>query len=160
MAFRPPSLQNTYNEYSKYDPAFRQLPAKATDKQAEKYEATVKRCRERGDWTELRIEGGGEPTQFELRPMPGSVYRPLMDLAFSNRVGPAQMASLALRVVLISVTNLEEGGTEVAFARYDGLPGVIATADVPDKLDALDTKIVLDLGQAVLDRAKTPAPRS
>lgn len=157
MAINPQSLIKTYDEFSQFDPAFRQLADDAPEDEVAAYAATVERCRETGTWTELLVEGQ-TPTKFRLRPIPGNVARALRDI-LSTR-GPAEMASLYLRAALIGVENL--ASREYAKAKLvnePGIPGQIADVDIPNQLDTANPMIVSELGALVFKRAEAPSPR-
>jgi hypothetical protein len=156
MAFAP-SLQKPYDDHSPYDPAFVQLADDATDADRAARADVIRRCRERGDWAELLIDGG-IPTVFRFRPLPGHVFRALMDLASGGKLGGAQLGQVFFRAALIGVQHLD--GAEVrCTATIDGVPGKIAGNDVPDRLDSYDQRIVAELGDEVFRRASAISPR-
>ena len=158
MALRPPSLQKTYDEYSPYDPAFTQLAADATEDDRKAWFALVETARETGDWSTLLVPGGN-PTKFVLRPLPGDVYRALSDMWQLGR-NDSQITALFFRAALKAVSNLEDHATEVKLTTAAGVPGKIADVAVANMLDALDKRIVADLGDAVIKRGQAIAPRS
>ncbi len=159
---RPPSLQKTYDEYCSLDPAFEQPANDATDEQLEAHANRVRIARETGNWTGLLIEGG-QPTKFEMRLLPGHLFRRMQDMAMSGRdgrpgVGVAEMGALLFRAALVNVSGLDDTLTEVEFVTLPTL-GRIADNAVPDRLDALDKRIVTELGNEVARRASTIAPK-
>lgn len=156
MAFAP-SLQKPYDDHSPYDPAFTQLADDATDADRAARADAIRRCRERGDWSEMLVEGA-TPTTFRFRPLPGHVFRALMDLAAGGKLGGAQLGQAFFRAALIGVTHLEGEPVKLNSA-IDGVPGKVAGNDVPDRLDSYDQRIVAELGDEVFRRASAISPR-
>jgi len=157
MAINPHSLIKPYDEFSQFDPAFRQLADDATDADRSAYGAAVERCRETGDWNEL-LEPGQVPTKFRLRPIPGNVARVLRDLL--QHRGAAEMASLYFRAALEGVENLASREyVKAKRVNVPGIPGEIADIDIANQLDAANPLIVSELGALILRRAEAPSPR-
>ena len=154
-----PSLTKPYEDHSPFDPAFAQLADDATDADRAARTAAIRRCRETGSWAELLVEGG-IPTAFRFRPLPGHVFRALMDLASSGKIGGSQIGAVFFRAALIGVTHLD-GVSEVKLnATIDGIPGKVAGNEVADLLDGYDQRIVAELGDEVFRRASAIAPRA
>lgn len=150
---RLPSVQKHYDMFVSVDPAFVQLErgdlddaawAKAQEEHADK----LRVARETGDWSGL-LAGTGEPTKFTLRPIPGTMFRTLVDWLHGAKIGPAMFASLLVRASLVSVTNL--GDHKVTPVTFDGL-GKIASHTTTDLLDEIDLRIVAELAEVIQAR--------
>lgn len=159
MAFRLPSVQNEYDEYSPYDPAFVQLDENASDDEKAKYRERVRRCRETGNWTELLAEPSLVPTKFVMRPLPGDVFRSLMDLIQTGRLGISQYPAMFFRAAIKRVCGLGDSTIDAKPTTEPGIPGKIANVEIPNLLDAFRSEIVTELGDEVLRRASQPSPR-
>jgi hypothetical protein len=151
---RLPSIQKQYDTFVSIDPAILQLErgdlddaawAKAQEDHAHKLEV----ARETGDWSAL-MAGTGEPTKFTLRPVPGGMFRTLLDWLLGSKIGGAQYNQLLVRAALVAVTNL--GEHKVKHGHFDGL-GRIASVETTDLLDSLDLRIVNELAAVVQARA-------
>ncbi len=161
MALRPSSLQKNYDDFYSGDPAFVQAPEDdGTDATKELIKAHAERiriARETSNWQPLLVEGGN-PTKFTMRPLPGSVFRAIVDRLESKATGPAAGQALLVRAALRGVTNLEDNQVEkVELVNVFGIDGVASVAIV-DKLDACDPGIIRELGDEVYRRC-TASPR-
>lgn len=172
---RPPSNQKTYDEFWSRDPAFIQPPSAPTfavdgDELADKaareahlqalrdHQRLVRNARETGDWSAL-LAGAEQPTRFIMRPLPGTLFRVIVDLVMSERVGEAESNMLMVRAALVGVANL--GDVDVKLALDPAYPklGKIATVDVPNLLDSVDPKIVAELAETIRDRCMGVSPK-
>lgn len=147
----PPSLQKPRHDFSQYDDSFQQLPEDADEAATKEHDELVEQCRERGDWSKLRIPGSPEPTLFEMRQLDGHVTRALMKMNADY--------DLWFRAALVSVANLK-GATHVAkVVSVDLVPAKVADVAIPNMLDRLDFRIVNELGGVVMRRSVVIAPR-
>lgn len=153
---RPPSIQKNYDEFWSGDPAFIQPASDATEKDIEAHAERVRIARETGGWASLLV-GDAQPSKFVMRPLPGHVWRVLLDKYLSGAIGPAQFKALLFRAALRAVENLDD--LKVEFVNVFGVNG-FADNEVPDALDSLDVSIVAELGDEVQRRSKTIHPKS
>lgn len=168
MALRPPSLQREYDEYYSRDPAFdppdEPEPGKtATDEQKlalDAHRERVRIARETGDWRSLVMEGAN-PTLFVMRPIPGSIYRAIVDGTTIDGFAAGQLTAFAFRAAVRAVKNIDGRGGELKLKleRTQFGPG-FASVDVVDKLDAIDHRIVAELADEVIGRARRISPKS
>lgn len=166
---RPPSNQKTYDEFWSGDPAFRQAPPTPDTKDPAvleqhakalaEHKRLVKTARELGDWSSILVEGGEHPTKFQMRPIPGHIFRVILDLSNAEAIGPAETNMLILRAALVGVSNL--GDVEIRHAVDSAYPklGMIATAEITNLLDAIDIGIVAELAGTVRDRFMGVSPK-
>lgn len=165
---RPPSNQRTYDEFWSGDEAFLQPPTKpaagaddaelaAHAEQLEAHERKVKVARETADWAPLIIEGG-EPTRFELRVLPGDVFRRIVDMWQGNDIGSAEANLLLLRAALVGVVNLGKASVTLAPDRQYPRLGPIADVSVPNLLDRVNPGIVAELATSIRTRAMGVSP--
>lgn len=165
------SNQKTYDEYYSRDEAFVPWPTppgkdadeaalKLYGEQLEEHTRKVEVARETSDWTPLLIENGEKPTKFILRPLPGDIFRIIVDMVDAGDVGGAEANLLLLRAALRGVKGL--GQMEVTYTRDPRYPklGAIATVDVPNALDAADNKVIAELASVIRDRAVGPSKKS
>jgi hypothetical protein len=154
---RPPSNQKPYDLFFSGDEAIVQLPANATDEQKATHARLLKTARETGDWRPVLVEGKA-PTKFVMKPMPGTVYRTLMDMVMLNEVGPSMVPQLAFRICITEITGLgiDFELKHVASSKL----GTLASTEVTDLLDGADLRIVTELGNEVLRRAREVSPKS
>lgn len=170
MAIRARSLQHNYSEFWSGDSAFEQPPdePKTTpDKDPKAWETwtksltdwqrRVKIARETGDWAAMRIDGGEEPTQFVLRPVPGHVFRKLVDDVTRGELGGTEAMTLMLQLALVDVIGLEGSKLEMKRVKHPRY-GDMASVDMPNLLDQIDPRIVGELGGTVRDRAQGVLP--
>lgn len=167
--FRLPSLQHEYDEHCTLDPAFIQAPTApgpdatpeerlAFEEKLEDHTRRVKVARETGDWSELRLDGSGEPTKFRLRNLPGDVFRKIVDMVNDGSLGGAMSNTVLLQAALVGVSNLP-GVKEVKPTNHPIL-GKIANTEIPNLLDRVDPRIVAELGAAIRERAMGVRPLS
>lgn len=166
MALRPPSLSKIYDEYYTGDPAFVQLPDDATAEQRKAYENQWRVARETGDYAAL-IVPGKMPTGFRMRVIPGELFRFTLDRSASGALGDARLNAQVLRTAIRGVSNLQdEDGNEIDVELQDHPHpemrehGQIATTKIVSVLDALDVRIVAELGERLIMRATRIAPKS
>jgi hypothetical protein len=158
---RAPSTVKNRDEFFSLDEAFKQLP-KGADEAAEREHARQwKVARETGDYHQLLIEGQ-TPTKFVLKPISAEVLGTLVDMANKRdsqgvRVhGDNEIAALALRVALVSVSNF--GDAEVAHGLHAKF-GMIASLDFLSVLPTqLAANLISELGWLVLNRARELSP--
>jgi hypothetical protein len=164
---RPPSNQKSYDAFYSRDEAFVQspsAPADADEKQLEAhaeavsaYERMLKRAQDTGDWAELMLEGA-QPTKFELRPLPGHVFRLIVDMWNGGQVGDAEANLLLVRAALVGVVNLGKATVVVAVDRAFPKLGPIASVEVPNLLDRADPRILAELAAGIRSRAMGLSP--
>ena len=145
---RPPSLQNQRDDYWSGDPAFVQLPPNATDEQREEHARKWRIARETGNYGDLLIQDA-KPTKFVFQPMPGDVYRRLVDRVQAGRMGMLELHALAFRVAVVDVANLGD----VKVRPMETELGTMATAEITNVLDACAPGCVNELGAEVIQRA-------
>lgn len=135
---RPPSNQNTYDEYWSGDPAFVQG-------EGDEHDAKIERARETGDWSELLI-AGLVPTKFVLRQVPGEIKRRVLDQFAAGKIGGYELDSLLLRLAVVEVIGL---GDFKLRREKSADWGHLATHDLPNLLDAHAPGCVAELGLSV-----------
>jgi hypothetical protein len=173
MGLRPPSLSKEYDEFYSGDPALIQPPDPPKDEAQndayldarKEYDAKLRVARETGQWQSLVVPGEA-PTIFKLRPIPGELYRALLDKLGGGGVGPGRLNAQLFRCAVRGVTNLkDENGLDI---KIDLVPnpiaelrehGKIASPDIVDYLDGLDVRIVTELGELVFVRASRIPPK-
>lgn len=172
MIIRPPSQQKPWDVYCSKDSAFKQPPKPPADDASdeeraeylvtiEKYRATLKACQQTGDWSSLLVEGG-QPVKFTLGPVPGSVWRAIIDRSIlpvdsHRRIGPVMLRSLLFRLSVKSIAGWD---------KFERLPDpawdnwTMAPASVAEQLDEIDPSIVGEIGDVILDRLQGGRPLS
>lgn len=170
---RPPSLAKSYDEYVSVDPVFIQPPEIADDatdaareehtKAAEQYLATLKAARETGDWTPMLTLGRtlNEATKFTLLQIDRNVWREIIDrstlpLDVPNRIGPSALRALLVRLALKSAVALDMKIERAPDPRWNDY--VMASSDVIDYLDAINPRIVGELGSRIIERLSGERP--
>lgn len=166
---RPRSLQHTYDEFWSGDEAFAQPPDPpsstreqdpaawaAWDEQFAEHQLKVKVARDTGAWDALRVDGSDEPTKFVLRPVPGDVFRKVVDAVSQGEVGGTEAVLLLFRLALVEVVNLA-GVREVKRAKHPRF-GDMAGVEVPNLLDRVNPAIVGEIGTTIRDRAMGVLP--
>lgn len=168
---RPPSNQKVYDEHWSGDEAFVQLPkAPAADSDDAGAVAVYKAAlashqqrwriaRETGDITPLLV-GTEQPTKFQLRPVPGNVFREIIDRVTAGEIGAAATNTLMLRAALVGVVGLADMEVRVAVDQSYPKLGKIATVDVPNFLDRVDPSIVAELATVIRERCLGVSPKS
>lgn len=151
-----PSLLKPYDEYYSGDPAFAQAPPLASREQLAEHEHRVKVARETGDWSPLAVEGV-QPTKFTMKPLRGQQYRRIVDDLLASRIGRGEANSLAFRCAVLEIVNF--GAFEMKFVETEKW-GKIASVDVSNAIDAIDLRIVTELGEEALRRAQDISPKS
>lgn len=166
---RPPSLVKQYDEYWSEDPAFEQAPAHPGDSASAEQLAAFKKAEaeyttklfaawDTGNWAPLRIEGGGEPTKFVMRPIPSSAGALLADMMQAQR-GENEVYTLAFRIALVGVSNLE--GAKVAPVNDERF-GRIASLSWMDDVGitgAMGVRLLRELGSRAMSRASSLGPK-
>lgn len=148
---RPPSNATTYTAVWSKDPAFVQLDDKASDEDKKEHAAKWKRARETGDYGPLLVEGGGQPTQFQMRPLKADHFAALADM--STEGNSASMVLLAFRVALNGLVNFPEQLTTVNHPRF----GKIASIECFDKAGVpagVTNQIARELGTLAFEKAQ------
>lgn len=165
MALRPPSLSKLYDTFYSGDPALLQLADGADEETRKSYESTIRVARETGQIGPLVVPGE-MPTIFKLRAIPGELYREMMDRLRGVRVGPGRLNAMLFRAAVRGVANLRDpDGVEIAVELVPNPiadlreHGLIASPEIVDYLDALDVRIVTELGELALERAMHIAPK-
>ncbi len=159
MALRPPCLQKTYDEFYSGDPAFEIPEPGATDEQRGEYARRVTVARETNGWAAL-LKPGGNPTKFVMRPIPGDVFRRVVDAFQAGKFGSLTAQHICFRAAIVSVVNLDDGTDEkIVPVSLDGI-GQVASPQIANRLDALDPTIVAELGDEAFRRAQALAPKS
>ena len=134
---RPPSNQNTYDEFWSGDQAFNHDD-----------ERKFGIARETGDWSSLLIEGQ-TPTKFVLRQIPGDVKRRILDQFSASKIGGYELDSLLLRLAVVDVVNL--GDFRLKFTVSEDW-GKLSTHDLPNLLDEYAPGCVAELGLLIYRR--------
>jgi len=148
---RPASLIREYDEFSSFDPAF-----EWSESDGERTNQ-IRVARETGQWP---VREGATPVKYIMRRL-DSVWREVMDrlgLPDGNprHIGFVTATALLFRLACVRIVGGPEG-TEGKLERapdprWDGWPMIPSSA--VDALDALDPRIVTELGAAVLDRVR------
>lgn len=155
---RPPSLQRTYNEHWSQDAAFYQPAADATVEQVRDYLAKLEVAWDTGDWSALRVEGGGEPTTFVVRPLGVEQLGKLRDLR-SAGMGDNEISQLAFRCALVSVSNLGDVKVKhVEDERFGRIASLSFLAEAGIFGD-FGVQLVVELGTRVFKRANGIPPK-
>lgn len=164
MIVRPPSLQKQRTEYYSGDPAFTQRPALTEDMTPEQIEEWKKAviehsrlwevARETADYTALQLDGS-HPTAFTLRPLGSELARKLTDMIDSDAIGGREGSAIAFRAAIAEVAGfdpIDPKGNHPTFGR-------MATIAIVETLDAIDHRIVTELGTIALQRARRISPK-
>lgn len=146
---RPPSNQQTYDEFWSGDPAF-------VRGSGAEYEKKIERARETGDWSELLIQGL-VPTKFVMRQVPGEIKRRILDRFTAGKLGNFELDALLLRVAVVDVVGL--GDFKLRFTMDEDW-GRIATNDLPNLLDEFAPGCVAELGLSVYHKMMGPSGKS
>ena len=169
---RPPSLSKSWDEYVSIDGAFVQAPTLADDandeakaefaKAAEDYAAKLKAARETGDWTPMLAPGRAlnEATRFTMLQVDRNIWRELLDrstlpLDVPNRLGPAMLRALMVRLALKSIAGLD---LKIERSIDDRWGYEMAQADTVSYLDSIDPRVVGELGTRVIERMRGASP--
>ena len=150
---RLPSLQREYSYISAADDAIATPPKDADEATRAAFAHRLDVARRTGDYTDVLLEGR-VPTKFLLRHIPGDTLRKLYDDA--NRLGHLEVASLAFRLALVDVSNLD--GLRVRHEDHERY-GRIAAADVVSVLDSVSPEIVNEVGLYALKRSQGIDPK-
>jgi hypothetical protein len=156
---RPPSLSKPYEDHFSKDPAFVQLADDATEDEVREHVRKWRTARETGDFSALRVSGGGEPTVFTLRPLGLEAFAALVDMTRSGS-GHNEVAVLAFRIALRGVSNF--GKADIKFVHHKRF-GQIATTEFLDKSGlpaGVTLAIATELGGAAIERASQLSPLS
>jgi len=161
MMIKPPSSQKQYDEFFSEDAAFRQLNEGASKEEIEEYNHARTVAWETGDWTAMRVQGAGEPTKFIVRPIPGEAFAKLADMATAGRIGDLELYTLAFRIALVAVLNLE-GAAKVSFVEDERFGRIASLSFLADAgiTGALAVRVLREIGSRVLQRAGTFSPKS
>jgi hypothetical protein len=169
---RPPSLSKPWDEYVSIDPVFVQAPTladDATDEQrtehttaAEGYIAKIKAARETGNWEPMLVAGRtlNEATRFQMLQVDRNIWRDLLDrstlpLDVPNRLGPAMLRALMVRLAIKSIAGLDIKIERSVDERWGY---EMAQADVISYLDSIDPRVVGELGTRVIERMRGASP--
>jgi hypothetical protein len=170
---RPPSLYKTWDEYVSIDGAFIQAPtppeegasdeARAEyEKAAEEYLAKLKSSRETGSWEQMLAPGRtlNEATKFTLLQVDRNTWRDLLDrhtlpLDVPNRIGPGLMRAVMVRLALKSITGLD---VKVERSIDDKWGYEMAQPDIVSYLDAINPRVVGELGTRIMERMRGADP--
>lgn len=165
MIGRSPSLQKPRTDFFSGDPAFVQPPelaADATPEDALEHEKVLKehvrkweQARESGDFDALRVEGL-EPTPFTMRPLKGELFRKLHGKVTFGEMHHLESAQIAFRACIVDVVGF---GKAVAQSQHREF-GMLANVDITNDLDAIDHRIVTELGTVAINRASRINPKS
>lgn len=170
MSLRAPSLQSSYDDFFSGDPALIPQPvepvadadskAKAAYKAAvEEYLTKLRVARDTGNWAEILV-GTDQPARFVMKPLTGSAYRAIVDASSSDKAGPGVLNQIAFRACITKVVDSGLPASDVIVKRVrDPLFGELATATIADYLDAIDVRIVSELGGEAMRRV-TIGPKS
>lgn len=162
---RLPSNQRSRDDFYSRDPAFIQQPRRedftddATfDAASKDYGTKLRVAVETGNWTEMRLAGGSEPTKFVMAPLGSDAFRALVDQVMCDKVGSSVARQIAFRASCQTIVNI--GGEHAVKRNTRHVDyGVLVDAETVDLLDGIDPGIVSELGQRVLDRARSPSPK-
>jgi hypothetical protein len=151
---RPPSLQRPQDEFYSGDPAFVQLPENPTPEQIAEHEHKWKVARETGNYAALFIEGE-QATKFTMAPVNRTVWRAFVDRMFqpvdsTRRIGPILAPSILFRLSIVSISAFDVAIKRRPHREWDGWD--MAEQNIVDSLDALDPRIVTELGDLVHGR--------
>jgi hypothetical protein len=166
---RPPSLIKQYDEYWSEDPAFEQAPKHPGDSASEEeiksykeadadYTTRLFAAWDTGNWQSLRVQGGGEPTKFLMRPLPSEAGGVLADMRKAGS-GDNELHTLAFRIALLGISNLE--GVKVAPTddeRFGRIASLSWMTDV-GLTGALGMRLINELGSRVIYKATTIGPK-
>jgi len=122
---------------------------------AKEWERKIEQARETGNWQAI-TKDGAQPTFFELRPVPGDVFRKVLDRLERKAIGLNEACSLMFRLALVGVSNL--GDLTVKLMADKDL-GDMASAEIPNLLDSINPGIVGELGALVYQRGASPRPK-
>lgn len=154
---KAPSLARDLTWIYSGDPAL-DAPEHADD---EDWQRRLAVARDTGQWAPV-LKAGEVPTLFTLRPVPGIVWRAVMDQLQVGERGAGTMTALVARVALVRVDHfLGEDGKPVEVKRVDERPfGQIASTAIINALDAIDPGIVGELAKFVMERQNSIGPKS
>lgn len=156
MIVRLPSLVKSFDVFWSGDPAFVQLGPNATDAEQEAYAHRWKVARDTGDHSALLVDGA-QPTKFIMRPLSVETFAALVDMARA-KVGTSEVATLAFRIALESVSNLD--GIEVKHEIHPRFGKIASTSFFGEAGiqpgDALP--ITSEVGGVMLDKASPSRP--
>ncbi len=152
---RPPSNIRAYDDFYSGDPAIIQPEVDATPEQRAERDRLIRVARETGDWAPITVSGQ-QPTKFVMLPSSGDAYRTMIDSMSSDKYGHFKMSQIAFRLAVKAIENF--GNLEVKRNESERY-GEIATVKVSDALDAVDKKIVTELGQEAMRRASAISPK-
>ena len=166
---RPPSLLKSWDECVSIDPAFKQAPQlkdgasedeqKAFKEAVEEYLATLKSCRDNGDWSKLTLDGQ-QPTRFTMLQVDRNIFRELLDrmnLPYNShlRVGSAAGRAILVRLALKAISGYE---TKIERKPDSQWGWEMAQAEIVNELDAIDPRIVGELGTRLLEKYRGVSP--
>lgn len=164
MSLRPPSLQSNYDDFFSEDPALIPQPeqplpdagpeAKAAYvKAVDEYLTKIQVARDTGDWGAITLEGQ-TPAKFVMRPMPGTLYRTLVDARERavNPIGHAMFHQIAFRGTIVKVVDGTLGDEASFKLTRDPEFGLIANQSIADLMDRISVRIITELGGEALRR--------
>jgi hypothetical protein len=117
---RLPSNIKPYLEYWSEDPAFRQRP---TDGDATEYETKLSVAVETGNWSDLRLEGAGEPTAFTVRVLSSEQLGKISDMRKAG-TGDYEFLTMVFRLSLQSIAPFD--GPKLEHASDDELGRMVS----------------------------------
>jgi hypothetical protein len=150
MIVLPQSLQGRYSWVWPRDPALARPPASADEKTRKDFEHKLEVARDTGKYQDVLLEGH-QPTLFVVEPLPGAVWRKIIDMMTMDRIGNMEASSIIVRVCLKSVEN-----PAIPVDVEAGPYGAWAKQSVIDTLDAIHPAIVSELGGHLSNRASAP----
>jgi hypothetical protein len=145
-----PSLQSRFTWIWSRDPALASPGDGAETSERETWEQRLDIARETGRWSDLLREGE-QPTQFHVRPLPGSLLRRITDEVGQNKYGVTSAWALVVRLCLRAIEN-----PTIEVKTEKGPYGEVAKLDVIETLDGIDPHIVTELGAYLWARAGSP----
>lgn len=155
-----PSSHATSTIFYSRDPAFA-VPVRGNEddtawsKIVAEWDRRVEQARETGIVSDLCVEGT-TPTLFNVRPMPSTVFRKLVDKATGGEIGNTEASAIAFRACVTGVINLD--GVKVTMARHSEY-GQIENGDLVQLLDQISPSIVSELGGLLIAKASSPGPK-
>lgn len=155
MSLRPPSLLREYDDFFSRDPSIIAAPKEPKERAA--WEAKLQTARETGSWTDIVVPGDA-PARFRMKQLAGDVFREILDANEAGRVRSNKAAQLAFRAAFQGVVDPQLVDFEPKFEPTDRF-GKIASVDVANYFDAIDTAIVTELGLEALRRARDLSPK-
>lgn len=158
---KPRSLTRESTWIWSQDPALDAPPDHAPEEAREAWAQRLKVARDTSQWDGL-IKAGEKPTRFNVRIIPGTQWRALLDAFAAGKIGPSSIAAMSVRLALRSVSDLldaEGRAVAVEFSELSGY-GPCAKQKVVDLIDSYSAAIVLELADYIAERQNQPGPLS